>query len=303
MKNGKWVTCIRAFDVWRENYKHANCLVGRFCENFMLQTIGVLQYAVYCEPMNLIKFCTCGTRWLTTHFLSMALWVIFDQEGTLWLLHTDYNMDHYMTGNPKQGILITFTAQWLVLVTHIQRMLVWSPFVSTTIRMRMFATISMRMFANMWLKNERHLYICILRLIQCYQPPPSSFSSKVQYKVCKLLNNPAAFILMSEEKSLRNCFVNKCRQINVWILCECWNMLTFPSSCFQLNSLPESCVVHVKWSLQLSVSPFPPSIHSKLYLCEKKTTYSMSVRWRREIVCTVDWNILDTLWKFHSDND
>ena len=36
--------CIRAFDVWCENYKHANCLVGRFRENFTPRIIGVLHY-------------------------------------------------------------------------------------------------------------------------------------------------------------------------------------------------------------------------------------------------------------------
>ena len=38
---------------------------------------------VYCGFLNLMRFCTCGTRWLTTHFLCMALWVIFDFEGNI----------------------------------------------------------------------------------------------------------------------------------------------------------------------------------------------------------------------------
>ena len=53
-KNGKWVTCIRAFDVWCENYKHANCLVGRFHENFTPRIICVLQYTGYAQHIRRI---------------------------------------------------------------------------------------------------------------------------------------------------------------------------------------------------------------------------------------------------------
>ena len=35
------------------------------------------------KRMNFIRCCTCGTRWLATNFLSVALWVILDQEGNI----------------------------------------------------------------------------------------------------------------------------------------------------------------------------------------------------------------------------
>ena len=57
-KNGKWVTCIRAIDVWRKNYKHANCLVGLFRENFTPRNIDVLQYYMYVP-------CLEGPWWLS----------------------------------------------------------------------------------------------------------------------------------------------------------------------------------------------------------------------------------------------
>ena len=40
----KWDVSYVYQSVWRENYKHANCLVGWFRENFTPRIIGVLQY-------------------------------------------------------------------------------------------------------------------------------------------------------------------------------------------------------------------------------------------------------------------
>ena len=39
----KWEVSYVYQIVWRENYKHTNCLVGRFRENFMPRIIGILQ--------------------------------------------------------------------------------------------------------------------------------------------------------------------------------------------------------------------------------------------------------------------
>ena len=38
---------------------------------------------MYCELIKLIKFWPCGKRWLTTNFLSTALWVTFDQDENI----------------------------------------------------------------------------------------------------------------------------------------------------------------------------------------------------------------------------
>ena len=56
------------------------------------------------EPMNLIKFSTHDTRWLTTNFLSMALWVIFYREGNIVTVVTEYIMDQYMTQHTPRNM-------------------------------------------------------------------------------------------------------------------------------------------------------------------------------------------------------
>ena len=37
--------------------------------------------SIYSELINLITFCTCGTRWMPTNFLFEALRVIFDVQS------------------------------------------------------------------------------------------------------------------------------------------------------------------------------------------------------------------------------
>ena len=48
---------------------------------------------VYKITINLIRFCTWFTRWLASSFLSIALWVIFDQEGNIMVVA---HRMHYM---------------------------------------------------------------------------------------------------------------------------------------------------------------------------------------------------------------
>ena len=72
----KFVFCYTVFEIiWTVDLGSTNCTGGQYR--------GCAVFMVYCELMNLIKFCTCGKRWLTSDFLSMALWVIFDQEEAL----------------------------------------------------------------------------------------------------------------------------------------------------------------------------------------------------------------------------
>ena len=48
--------------------------------------------------MNLIGFCTCGMHKMADNKLSACgiMGNFFTNRGTLWLLHTEYIMDHYM---------------------------------------------------------------------------------------------------------------------------------------------------------------------------------------------------------------
>ena len=63
-----------------------NIVVYHFC-SLVLFTIGSTEdiciKGLTVERLTYSRLCTRGTRWLTTNFLSMAIWVIFDQEGTI----------------------------------------------------------------------------------------------------------------------------------------------------------------------------------------------------------------------------
>ena len=71
-------------------------------------------YQFYCGLTNLFRFCTCGTRWPITNFLSMALWVTWPRRKH-YGCYTEHIMDHYMTAiffkllkqNKSQRIITT----------------------------------------------------------------------------------------------------------------------------------------------------------------------------------------------------
>ena len=86
---------------------------------YCLQGMCSLVIAVYSELLNCIKFCIWGARWVMTNFLSVALWVIFDQVGNVMVF------THRVHHRLLQDTIVCFNSVEQVVLPWI--LMQWSP--------------------------------------------------------------------------------------------------------------------------------------------------------------------------------